>query len=88
MPATNDSSSSSGANDLFVWDEISRLADELVLDVDLARARDRLRAFEPRLSALEQWVARNSEHASEAVAKELAAIRDLVKKLRIDIAGN
>jgi len=71
------------------WHLVKRIADELQLKLHLAGmdARDRWNALEPRLAALEQWFSRTSERAGDAIAKELSAVEDVLRKLRDDV-GN
>lgn len=88
-PSTPPPSEAEPTDALSTWDEVRRVADELELHIHLAgmNARDRWRALEPRLAALERWFARSSERAGAAITKELSTVGALIRKLRADI-GN
>ncbi len=75
-------------NGLSAWDEVRRMAEEIELQVHLAsmNARDRWRAIEPRLAALENKITRTGERVGEAIANELKAVGSLVRTLRDEIA--
>lgn len=75
------------SNGLSTWDEIRRMADELELRIHLAGmdARDRWRALEPRFSRLEHQLKRSGRRARKAVARELAALRELMQGLRDEL---
>jgi len=72
--------------DLTTWDEVRRLADELEVQVHLGTmdARDRWRALQPRLHALEEKVA-HPEHVTQAVQHELAEVRAALQHLRDEV---
>ena len=74
-------------NELSPWDDVRRLADELEVQIHLAgmEARDRWRALQPRIVALEQTIAKSS---GDSVKDELAAVRDSLRALRDDIYGH
>lgn len=70
------------------WDDVRRIIDELEVKAHLAGmdARDRWRAFQPRLARLEQAIARQGERAGRALADELSAIGKALRELRDQIA--
>jgi hypothetical protein len=69
------------------WDDVRRLADELHVKLHLAgmEARDRWRALEPRLTALEHDLARSGKRMTDAVERELAAVGTLLRRLHDDL---
>ncbi len=69
------------------WDDLRRIADELQVQLHLAgmEARDRWRALEPRIAALETSLARTGEQVGTAIADELAAVTRAVRQLRDDL---
>jgi hypothetical protein len=83
----NENQDGSIKDGLSTWDEVRRLADELELKMHLARmdARDRWHALQPRLAELRKQLADTSERAEEAIAKELSALRTLLRQLRGEI---
>ena len=72
------------SDDLTVWDDARRLADELAVQIHLASmdARDRWHELEPRLGTLEQTIARSRGQLGEVVAHELHDLRDALRALR------
>ncbi|HTR53668.1 MAG TPA: hypothetical protein VMJ10_23400 [Kofleriaceae bacterium] len=74
-------------DDLSVWDDARRLADELEVKLHLASmdARDRWHELKPRLDNLETRIARSGEHVGDTFVHELHEVRDALRALRDDI---
>jgi len=69
------------------WEDLRRIADELQVQLHLAgmEARERWRALEPRISALEASLARTGAQVGTAIADELAAVTRAARELRDDL---
>jgi hypothetical protein len=67
--------------------ELRRIADELELKIHLASmdVRDRWQTLKPRLTEVEQKLARAGERATGVVQDEVAAIGKALRKLREDL---
>ena len=77
-------------DDLSVWDDARRLADELEVQIHLASmdARDRWHELEPRLGKLEKTITHSGEQIGDAVVHELHDVRDALRALRDDVYGH
>lgn len=66
------------------WDELRRVADQLELELHLAgmEARDRWRAVKPRVEELERKIAKAGSEAGHAIAQEISALAETLRKLR------
>ncbi len=74
-------------DDVSVWEDARRLAEELEVQVYLASmdTRDRWHKLERRLGRLERTIARSSEHLGALVMHELREVRDALRALRDDV---
>lgn len=75
------------AEGLTAWQDVKRLADELELQMHLARmnARDHWRAFEPKLVQAERVIATAAKRIGDAIAKELSTINGLRADIEHDV---
>lgn len=75
------------SNGLSTWDEVRRMADDLELEIHLARlsAREQWRLLEPRLIALEKRITSSSEQPDEQALHELAELRALLQSLHHEV---
>jgi hypothetical protein len=72
---------------LATWQSVRRLADEIQLQTHLAGmdARERWRAVQRRLAQTEASLAHSGAAGSDAVAQELAELRDELLHLRNEV---
>jgi hypothetical protein len=86
---TDDESEQPATDGLSMWDEVRQVADEIEVKIHLAGmdARDRWRALERRLPALQTDLASSGARASQALKKEMSAICAALRELRADLLG-
>ncbi len=73
-----------------LWDDLSRTADELELQMHLAgmEARDRWQVLKPRLVELGKTIAREGDRAGQVVSQQLSELGVALRRLRDDVANN
>ena len=74
---------------LSLWEEVRRIADQLEVDLHLARMdlRDRWSTLRPRVTDLETALKRSGKRISAMLVDELSGMRAELRKLRADLDG-
>jgi hypothetical protein len=70
------------------WNDVRRMADEVELQIHLARmdARDTWRELQPRLTEVEETIARSSQRLDAAISDKVTKLGAALRKLREDLA--
>jgi hypothetical protein len=86
-PLHSEDADQSTKDGLSIWPKVRRLADQLEVDLHLARMdlRDRWRALDARVRELETALKRSGKRVSKVLVEELAGLRSELQRLRTDL---